>query len=518
MKKTFLKGVLLCGIVLTLAMTSSATTFHSIQSGDWQSSDTWVESGSPSPNDDIVIHAGHRVELNGKAYTHRGNITILAGGELIANTGNYKKGFTFAGTAFHVFGRLSLPFPAKDFSIYGNSLFWGHSSAQISISDDWIVKGNSTTFIESICVEVDDDFHIEGQQATVCGSGGISIGNGANSNTFNLIDGASDAQLCLQTNVYRGQGGQCNQVVTTGTGNQLPIAIDDQTSTHKNHPLAIDLLYLGTADYDPDPGNHLQIYSLGFDATTSDQRTQAGGQLILDDNGSPLDPSDDFVNYTPPVDFVGIDSFGYVLSDQMGGFAMAWVVINVNDALPVDLSTFTAKAVDCQILLEWTTESEWDNEYFELEHSLDGQHFEYLTTIEGAGNSSTRQYYQWRHQPIKAQQYYRIKQVDFDGQFSYSPIIVQSTDCNLQHNNDLSLKLFPNPLFDQALHIQFKSQQDIDLPLIIIDASGKIWKETMIHSEKGLQQIAFDLNGLPPGLYNIRLGRESQFLLKHDRL
>ena len=72
------------------------------------------------------------------------------------------------------------------------------------MSDDWIVNQQSTTIVDGICVEVDDDFHINGTSATVCGGGGISIGNSSSNNTFNLQNGATTNQVCLNTNVYRG--------------------------------------------------------------------------------------------------------------------------------------------------------------------------------------------------------------------------------------------------------------------------------------------------------------------------
>ena len=79
------------------------------------------------------------------------------------------------------------------------------------------------------------------------------------------------------------------------------------------------------------------------------------------------------------------------------------------------------------------------------------------------------------------------------------------------------LNIFPNPVFDQDLKIQFKTQEAIDLPLMVVDASGKIWKETLVRSSGGQEEIALNLQQLPTGMYLIRLGQQSKTLLKSTR-
>ncbi|MEZ5030345.1 MAG: choice-of-anchor D domain-containing protein [Saprospiraceae bacterium] len=93
--------------------------------------------------------------------------------------------------------------------------------------------------------------------------------------------------------------------------------------------------------------------------------------------------------------------------------------------LPVELTQFDAVLDDGAIQLTWATASEINNDYFLVQHSTDGARFDDLGMVPGAGTTSQPQAYQWVHdRPAAGVNYYRLKQVDFDGQYEYSPIRV----------------------------------------------------------------------------------------------
>jgi len=181
-----------------------AATIESTQSGDWDVGTTWVGGNVPLASDDVIIKDGHKVDKTGTHYTHTGDLFIETTGELEIDCGNSANGFTFDGGTIHVFGSISSTFPGKDMTIRGNSFFWGHPSAVIYISDDWRIEENSETIVEGICVEVDDDFTIDGTNTTLCGSGSVSIGTNTGANTYDFDNGATSDQVCLETGVYRG--------------------------------------------------------------------------------------------------------------------------------------------------------------------------------------------------------------------------------------------------------------------------------------------------------------------------
>jgi hypothetical protein len=95
----------------------------------------------------------------------------------------------------------------------------------------------------------------------------------------------------------------------------------------------------------------------------------------------------------------------------------------VNTFLPITLGYFTVSERDKGHLVEWTTLDELHNDYMSVEHSADGRHFDEIYRAQGAGTTHIEQYYSYLYEkPTPGVNYYRIKQVDYDGQYSYSEI------------------------------------------------------------------------------------------------
>lgn len=95
-----------------------------------------------------------------------------------------------------------------------------------------------------------------------------------------------------------------------------------------------------------------------------------------------------------------------------------------NGSLPVELVSFDAQNEGPAVRLTWTTATEQNNDFFTLERSSDGLYFEPFATVNGAGNSSfTIDYNHLDEDPLSGLSYYRLKQTDFDGKFSYSDIV-----------------------------------------------------------------------------------------------
>ncbi len=500
-------------VVLSLCSAwSQAATFHSTQSGDWNDPNTWEEGAIPSTHDDLYIQAGHTVTKTGSAYTHRGNIIIEASAELIANVGNANDGLIFKGDFFHVFGTLSLPYPDKDLSIEGHAIFWGHPTAEIFVSDDWRVSNHAEVIVDGICVRVDDDFHIKGKNATVCGNGGVSIGSSTSNNTFNLQNGASTSQVCLLTAVYRGSGGDCTTLVNQGTGNAAPTATDDTGNTPNDQALSIDVLDSDTPDSDPD-GDDLEIVAVGTKRLNNGQ-TEEGGTVSINNNGTPSDPTDDFIDYMPPLGFEGEDRFTYTITDGNGAYVVAEVSIVVSIPLPVELVHFAGEEKACKINLEWATASEVDSDFFELERSRDGKNFSAIGRREAAGYSKQYKVYEFQDGLPEAENYYRLRQVDWDGSEHFSDIIFVAANCMDRSENIGIVTLFPNPVITNEVQLRFRAQINEEVPLLVADQYGRTLRSEMVNIDAGLNEIRFDLSNYPAGTYWLMLGQRSTRFLK----
>ncbi|MBC7777949.1 MAG: hypothetical protein H7246_21120, partial [Phycisphaerae bacterium] len=128
------------------------------------------------------------------------------------------------------------------------------------------------------------------------------------------------------------------------------------------------------------------------------------------------------------------------------GFHCAWfsnVTLEYSEPLPVELVAFNAGMhKDKAVLLNWRTASESNNEGFHIDHSPDGRSWQTRGFVPGHGNSQTEQVYQFLDErPLPGTNYYRLKQIDFNGQFEYSAI----KSVLVAGDRKLAIQVYPNP-------------------------------------------------------------------------
>jgi hypothetical protein len=171
--------------------------------------------------------------------------------------------------------------------------------------------------------------------------------------------------------------------------------------------------------------------------------------------------------------------------------------------LPVELSTFTAEyAPELGVVdLFWITESENNNDYFDVERSIDGFDFKKIGTVNGTGNTQQQtQYYAMDKDPITGVNYYRLKQVDFNGEFEYSDVVAVNI---LDDFYDL-LSLFPNPTTGQT-EVIFNSYTNENVLLSVMSSEGSTIVNTMIEATKGGNRFNLDISMKPRGVYIISI-------------
>jgi hypothetical protein len=174
--------------------------------------------------------------------------------------------------------------------------------------------------------------------------------------------------------------------------------------------------------------------------------------------------------------------------------------------LPVTLTSFTATAKTNDVLVSWTTASETNNKGFEVQRSIDGRNFEYVTFVKGAGNSS--RVINYNSTDAKAFEkanstvlYYRLKQVDFNGEFSFSNTVKVTK--NVAAAN--ALTVYPNP-FNAAYSVSFEAVNAGTVSLVMVDLQGKTVASHTSPVVKGSNTISFDnLNDLQTGVYFVKV-------------
>ena len=138
-----------------------------------------------------------------------------------------------------------------------------------------------------------------------------------------------------------------------------------------------------------------------------------------DDFGGPLLATDNISGVLTTVQ-IRVKSYSDANGEQI---IFDDVYVNGITSLPVELLYFNSTVDDTDVIFDWATASEINNDYFELQNSNDGINFNTTHLIEGAGNSFNKIEYSISTKIETSQTYYRLKQVDFDGQYSISPII-----------------------------------------------------------------------------------------------
>jgi len=166
--------------------------------------------------------------------------------------------------------------------------------------------------------------------------------------------------------------------------------------------------------------------------------------------------------------------------------------INGNNPLPMTLLNFDAKSNSDHIAITWATISENNNEYFTVEKSKDATNFEPVGIVKGAGNSNELLQYSLNdYSPFAGVSYYRLKQTDFDGKFTYSDMVA------VDFNNADEFAVYPNPFKTSLTFEMNEALLAGQAELRIYNTMGK--EEIVTSIGNGITTI--ETGNIPSGLY-----------------
>jgi hypothetical protein len=196
---------------------------------------------------------------------------------------------------------------------------------------------------------------------------------------------------------------------------------------------------------------------------------------------------------------VDIGSAGF---DSASGFGLVdgeTALSSLQSMLPLEWGLVTAQTVDENIHLYWETLSEHETAFFEIEHATDGKSFTPVDEVIAAGFSTDKLEYLLIDEKVKpGTHYYRIKQYDLDGQFSYSKIVSAQVEAKIA-----DWQVYPNPFSGELTLV---TTQDIEATFTIelYNTSGQL----ILKMEEGLNgqnQIDLSLPFVKEGLYYLRI-------------
>jgi len=165
--------------------------------------------------------------------------------------------------------------------------------------------------------------------------------------------------------------------------------------------------------------------------------------------------------------------------------------------MPVELLSFTGTASGKQNILYWSTATETFNDYFTLERSLDGEYYQEIARVKGAGNSLVEKKYWFSDKcDSKGILYYRLKQTDFNGAYEYFPAIVVESKVS-------EPSVFPNP-GSGVFTLRGLAESETEFNYQVFDIYGKIIDKGSCVLNVRMNEYSLDLSHAAAGTYFIR--------------
>jgi len=180
--------------------------------------------------------------------------------------------------------------------------------------------------------------------------------------------------------------------------------------------------------------------------------------------------------------------------------------------LPVELTSFNAIINDTVVDLYWSTATQLNNDYFTIERSATGENFSPVSKVNGAGTVNQQMdYFERDNYPLPGISYYRLKQTDFNGSYSYSEIVAVKRKAI---SGEMSV--YPNPANSGGVFfIAFSEFMDEEVLVVIRDIMGKEFYSKLIIVAENNQIIAFDPDQkTPPGTYLIVASSKKELYTK----
>jgi Secretion system C-terminal sorting domain len=250
------------------------------------------------------------------------------------------------------------------------------------------------------------------------------------------------------------------------------------SGTYNYSDRRLQIFVCGTLDFDFNPAGKLSLAQWSF------IQVYTGGRINSRSGDAEL------------ISIGGEEVWRHGNGDVNGPWVLSFPYIGAG-VLPVAFDYFIAEQKQpYTVRLEWATLVENNSSSFIIEKSIDQKTWSQIGTVSARGNSNSRTVYSHLDlQPVNGYNFYRLKQVDLDGQAVYSEVV--------RYNNQIrkNLTVFPNPVADMVQLYgkeQFKAGQTIQ----VIDAKGT--RVTMIKLTGG-NRMQIDVSGYSSGLYLLQL-------------
>ncbi|MEQ8360558.1 MAG: LamG-like jellyroll fold domain-containing protein [Cytophagales bacterium] len=345
-----------------------------------------------------------------------------------------------------------------------------------------------------------------------------------------IINAATSVGSCLSL------GSNDNQYIVNGS-NEVLMAIDDQGTPLGN--VTVDAyvdanagVYFNDAymarhfrvSTDSVPGVGGALVRLYFtNAELSELQDSAAATPLTDDDVSSINdlgtsrykgPTEDGVfDHTDASSLIFINQnsngtqFGAnYIEISTDSFSEFWIHASASmQPLPVELLYFDVAEEKGKALLQWATINESNNAYFILERSDNGGAFSEIARIDGNPESEGKTYTYIDQNTKRGTNYYRLSQVDFDGQRTYFRIV----SFTIGSGNEL--KIYPNPTSQyKKTTLQYHSAVKDKIWIRVYNSESQLSRQFIIDVENGLNTIDLPFDGLPSGFYFVNVSNPAK--------
>jgi hypothetical protein len=230
----------------------------------------------------------------------------------------------------------------------------------------------------------------------------------------------------------------------------------------------------------------------------------AGGSVYIV-NGGALVNGTGSCNATKVLRFGTID----VASCNGGGGLNSFADFNsagggdISGPLPISLLTFEARKNLQGILLTWSTANEYNNAFFEIQRSEDGITFVTVGRVAGKLNSNSISHYKWNDTSnLRGIVYYRLKQLDVSGAFSFS----DAQQVNLKGSQEIDFAaVYPNPS-SEDINLEIRIEHSSQVNIVLLDLFGKKLLDRTLYVDQGQSfKYLLSMDVHPPGVYVVKV-------------
>lgn len=263
------------------------------------------------------------------------------------------------------------------------------------------------------------------------------------------------------------------------------------------------------------PSNLNVGQSAGVNSTATSGTAPYSYQWTSSLGGIFQNASDSSTVYTAPVVMADtMDVIQIKVTDQCGRVNFYYKYVNIGSSpLPVELLSFTADRKSGIVQLNWSTESEINNDYFSIERSGNGESWNLIGKVKGKGNSSNSQQYSLiDRDPLKEVSYYRLSQTDYDGTSQGFRVLRLNPDRSFSQKGNI-LNVSPNP-FSETFSFELSNSNDEYAEMTIFSSQGEVILKKTYTLRSGTNKMSYTDNAtLSEGVYFMALKTQSGKLM-----